>query len=51
MSASSKQVGFCVLYRWKLRPGLEAQSISAWERATQLIMQQRVEPASRFQWT
>jgi|SRR5438093_11766881 len=48
MSASSKQVGFCVLYRWKFRPGLEAQSIAAWERATQLIMQHRGGLGSRL---
>lgn len=42
------RLGFCVIYRWKLRSGLEAQFALAWEQATRLIMQQRGALGSRL---
>ncbi len=44
----SEKIGFCVIYHWKLRPGLEAQSVAAWKRGTQLIMQHRGALGSRL---
>lgn len=48
MTHSSQQVSWCVIYRWKLRPGLEAQFVAAWKRGTQLIMQHRGALGSRL---
>lgn len=45
------QVGFCVIYRWRLRPGFESRHIAAWKRATKLIIQQRGGLGSRLHRT
>ena len=36
---SEKSRGFVVLYRWRLKPGLESQFIAAWARVTQRFHQ------------
>jgi lactoylglutathione lyase len=48
LDTQPRQIGFCVLYRWKLRSGLEAQHVAAWKRATQLIMEQHGGLGSRL---
>ena len=41
-------VGFTVLYRWRLNPGMERQFQQAWEQATPLLMRQRGALGSRL---
>ena len=41
-------VGFVVIYRWKLRAGMERQFQQAWERATPLLMRHRGALGSRL---
>lgn len=48
MSGNSRDVGCCVVYRWKLRQGLEPQFIDAWTRGTKLILQKRGALGSRL---
>jgi heme-degrading monooxygenase HmoA len=41
-------VGFVVMYRWRLRPGMERQFQQAWERATPLLIRNRGALGSRL---
>jgi heme-degrading monooxygenase HmoA len=45
---SEAPVGFVVIYRWRLRPGMERQFQQAWEQATPLLMRQRGALGSRL---
>ena len=45
---SELPVGFAVIYRWRLHPGMECQFQQAWERATPLLMRQRGALGSRL---
>jgi quinol monooxygenase YgiN len=45
---SKKQVGFAVIYRWRLKPDLEQQFIRGWSKATQLLINQRGALGSRL---
>ena len=45
---SESRVGFVVIYRWRLHPGMERQFQQAWERATPLLMQHRGALGSRL---
>ncbi len=45
---SKKTIGFAVIYRWRLKPGLEHQFIEYWSKATQLIMKERGALGSRL---
>ena len=45
---SEAPVGFAVIYRWRLRPGMERQFQLAWERATPLLMRHRGALGSRL---
>ena len=44
----SNRVGFGVIYRWKLKPGLEEQFRHGWEATTQLLMSTRGALGSRL---
>jgi heme-degrading monooxygenase HmoA len=39
---------FAVIYRWRLKPGLESQFVAAWERATRAIRTERGGLGSRL---
>jgi hypothetical protein len=39
---------FAVIYRWRLKPGLEPQFVAAWERATRAIRAERGGLGSRL---
>ncbi|HYV90536.1 MAG TPA: antibiotic biosynthesis monooxygenase [Chitinophagales bacterium] len=41
-------VGFAVIYRWKLKPGLESQFIENWSTATQMLIKLRGALGSRL---
>ncbi len=40
--------GFAVIYRWRLKPGLEAQFVEAWTRVTELYVAHRGGLGSRL---
>lgn len=40
--------GFAVLYRWRLKPGKEAQFVDAWSRVTQHYVRHRGGQGSRL---
>jgi Antibiotic biosynthesis monooxygenase len=40
--------GFAVIYRWRLKPGLEAQFVDAWTRITELYVAHRGGLGSRL---
>ena len=40
--------GFAVIYRWRLKPGLEAQFVQAWSRITELYLAHRGGLGSRL---
>jgi heme-degrading monooxygenase HmoA len=40
--------GFAVIYRWRLRPGMEGQFIDAWTRISALLLSQRGSLGSRL---
>ena len=42
------QAGFAVIYRWRLKPGLEAQFVEAWSRMTELYVAKRGGLGSRL---
>jgi hypothetical protein len=39
---------FAVIYRWRLKPGLESQFVAGWERATRAIRAERGGLGSRL---
>ncbi|MFN2458589.1 MAG: antibiotic biosynthesis monooxygenase family protein [Chitinophagaceae bacterium] len=41
-------VGLCIIYRWRLKPGLEKQFIENWSAATKLLMDVRGALGSRL---
>ena len=43
-----KQIGFAVIYRWRLKPAMEHQFIESWSKATQLLMKERGALGSRL---
>ena len=43
-----RQVGFAVIYRWRLKPGLEEQFREGWERATRTLLATRGALGSRL---
>ena len=43
-----KQTGFAVIYRWRLKAGLEPQFVENWSKATELIMKERGALGSRL---
>ena len=43
-----KGPGFSVLYRWKLRLGMEASFVEAWSRVSALLLDQRGSLGSRL---
>lgn len=45
---SNPLVGFVVIYRWRLRPGMERQFQRAWEQTTPVLMRQRGALGSRL---
>lgn len=45
---TSKTPAFAVIYRWKLKEGLEQQFIENWSKATQLLMKERGALGSRL---
>ena len=40
--------GFAVIYRWRLKPGMEAQFVAAWTRITELYVAERGGLGSRL---
>lgn len=40
--------GFAVIYRWRLKPGMEAQFVAAWSRITELYVAHRGGLGSRL---
>ena len=46
--ARGEHYGFAVIYRFRIKPGLEPQFIAAWERATHAIRTQRGGLGSRL---
>ncbi len=40
--------GFVVLYRWRLRPGMQASFIAAWSRVTRKLREERGSWGSRL---
>lgn len=40
--------GFAVIYRWRLKDGMEAQFIEAWSQITRLLREQRGSLGSRL---
>lgn len=40
--------GFAVLYRWRLRPGMEPQFVQAWSEVSRLLLEQRGSLGSRL---
>ena len=40
--------GFAVIYRWRLKPGMEAQFVEAWSRITELYVAHRGGLGSRL---
>ncbi len=40
--------GFAVIYRWRLKPGLEDQFVKAWTRVTELYVEHRGGLGSRL---
>lgn len=47
----STKTGFAVVYQWRLKQGMEAQFVAAWEQLTQLLIQQRGARGSRLHAT
>ena len=48
MSRQAAMPGLAVIYRWRLKPGMEAQFIEAWSRVTELYVAQRGGLGSRL---
>src|SRR5262245_20246343 len=48
MTVAMNRVGFAVVYRWKVKAGLEAQCREGWERVTRAIMAGRGGLGSRL---
>lgn len=48
MSVMSEMPGFAVIYRWRLKPGMEAQFVEAWSRITELYVAHRGGLGSRL---
>jgi heme-degrading monooxygenase HmoA len=47
-TAHPPQVGFTVLYRWRLRPGAEADFVKSWTRLSELLRSERGSLGSRL---
>lgn len=43
-----KPIGFAVIYRWRLKVGMEDQFIESWSQATKLLMNERGALGSRL---
>ena len=42
------KIGFAVIYRWRLRPGMEKQFCEAWAKTTETIKEERRGLGSRL---
>jgi len=45
---SSLRVGFAVIYRWRIRSGMEERFVQAWEVVTKSLMEEREALGSRL---
>ena len=43
-----REMGFIVLYRWRLHPGMETSFVEAWSRISELLRSQRGSLGSRL---